>query len=98
VGSLSGAVFALGLSRGYIELLREGRRREELLRSLALAHQNLLDLQDELALTQRHAGEIQERTRVSRDIHDTIAQSISSIRLIAYSGAKRATHDPAAPI
>src|SRR5699024_12713563 len=49
IGSLIGAVFALGLSRGYIELLREGRRREELLRSLELAHQNLLDLQDELA-------------------------------------------------
>ena len=27
IGSLIGAVFALGLSRGYIELLREGRRR-----------------------------------------------------------------------
>jgi len=91
IGSLIGAVFALGLSRGYIELLREGRRREELLRSLELAHQNLLDLQDELALTQRHAGEIQERTRVSRDIHDTIAQSISSIRLIAHAEAERTT-------
>jgi hypothetical protein len=89
IGSLIGAVFALGLSRGYIELLREGRRREELLRSLELAHRNLLDLQDELALTQRHAGELQERTRVSRDIHDTIAQSISSIRLIAHAEAER---------
>lgn len=95
IGSLIGAVFALGLSRGYIELLREGRRREELLRSLELAHQNLLDLQDELALTQRHAGEIQERTRVSRDIHDTIAQSISSIRLIAHAEAERTTDDHA---
>ena len=93
IGSLIGAVFALGLSRGYIELLREGRRREELLRSLELAHQNLLDLQDELALTQRHAGEIEERTRVSRDIHDTIAQSISSIRLIAHAEADRTTDD-----
>src|SRR5699024_6890988 len=91
IGSLIGAVFALGLSRGYIELLREGRRREELLRSLELANQSLLDLQDELALTQRHAGEIQERTRVSRDIHDTIAQSISSIRLIAHAEAERTT-------
>ncbi|WP_436325940.1 sensor histidine kinase [Brevibacterium sp. FAM 27836] len=93
IGSLIGAVFALGLSRGYIELLREGRRREELLRSLELAHQNLLDLQDELALTQRHAGEIQERTRVSRDIHDTIAQSVSSIRLIAHAEAERTCDD-----
>lgn len=98
IGSLIGAVFALGLSRGYIELLREGRRREELLRSLELAHQNLLDLQDELALTQRHAGEIQERTRVSRDIHDTIAQSISSIRLIAHAEAERTTDDRAGQV
>jgi signal transduction histidine kinase len=98
IGSLIGAVFALGLSRGYIELLREGRRREELLRSLELAHQNLLDLQDELALTQRHAGEIQERTRVSRDIHDTIAQSISSIRLIAHAEAERTNDDHAGQV
>ncbi|WP_246490452.1 sensor histidine kinase [Brevibacterium oceani] len=98
IGSLIGAVFALGLSRGYIELLREGRRREELLRSLELAHQNLLDLQDELALTQRHAGEIQERTRVSRDIHDTIAQSISSIRLIAHAEAERTSDDRAGQV
>lgn len=95
IGSLIGAVFALGLSRGYIELLREGRRREELLQSLELAHQNLLDLQDELALTQRHAGEIQERTRVSRDIHDTIAQEISSIRLIAHAEVDRTTDEHA---
>lgn len=95
IGSLIGAVFALGLSRGYIELLREGRRREELLRSLELAHQNLLDLQDELALTQRHAGEIQERTRVSRDIHDTIAQEISSIRLIAHAEVDRTSDEHA---
>ncbi|WP_366933980.1 sensor histidine kinase [Brevibacterium renqingii] len=98
IGSLIGAVFALGLSRGYIELLREGRRREELLRSLELAHRNLLDLQDELALTQRHAGEIQERTRVSRDIHDTIAQSISSIRLIAHAEAERTADDHAGQV
>lgn len=95
IGSLIGAVFALGLSRGYIELLREGRRREELLQSLELAHQNLLDLQDELALTQRHAGEIQERTRVSRDIHDTIAQEISSIRLIAHAEVDKTTDEHA---
>ncbi|MGO2860369.1 MAG: sensor histidine kinase [Brevibacterium sp.] len=93
IGSLIGAVFALGLSRGYIQLLREGRRREELLNSLEVAHQNLLDLQDELALTQRHAGEIQERTRVSRDIHDTIAQEISSIRLIAHAEVERTSDE-----
>lgn len=93
IGSLIGAVFALGLSRGYIELLREGRRREELIRSLEAAHRSLVDLQDELALTQRHAGEIRERTRISRDVHDTVAQEISSIRLIAHAEVDRTT-DP----
>ncbi|MCT1549440.1 sensor histidine kinase [Brevibacterium casei] len=98
IGSLIGAVFALGLSRGYIELLREGRRREELLQSLEAAHRSLLDVQDELALTQRHAGEIEERTRVSRDIHDTVAQEISSIRLIAHAEADRTTDAHAAQV
>lgn len=93
IGSLIGAMFALGLSRGYIELLREGRRREELIRSLEAAHRSLVDLQDELALTQRHAGELRERTRISRDVHDTVAQEISSIRLIAHAEAERTT-DP----
>lgn len=93
IGSLIGAVFALGLSRGYIELLREGRRREELIHSLEAAHRSLVDLQDELALTQRHAGEIRERTRISRDVHDTVAQEISSIRLIAHAEVDRTT-DP----
>lgn len=98
IGSLIGAVFALGLSRGYIELLREGRRREKLLQSLEAAHRSLLDVQDELALTQRHAGEIEERTRVSRDIHDTVAQEISSIRLIAHAEADRTTDAHAAQV
>src|SRR5699024_1108644 len=98
IGSLIGAVFALGLSRGHIQLLREGRRREGLLRSLEPAHQRLLGLQRELALTQRHAGAIQERTRVSRHIHDTTAQSISSIRLIAHAEAERTTDDHAAQV
>lgn len=98
IGSLIGAVFALGLSRGYIELLREGCRREELLQSLEAAHRSLLDVQDELALTQRHAGEIEERTRVSRDIHDTVAQEISSIRLISHAEADRTTDAHAAQV
>jgi signal transduction histidine kinase len=50
-------------------------------------------LQDELALAQRHSGAIAERTRISRDIHDTIAQALSSIRLLAHAGAGR-TEDP----
>lgn len=95
VGPLIGGVFALGIARGYLELLREGAERERLVRSLERAQQETTALQDELALAQRHSGAIAERTRLSRDIHDTIAQGLSSIRLIAHAEQDR-TSDPGA--
>lgn len=81
-GPLIGGIFALGVSRGYLELRRDARERELLVESLQLAHQDMAGLQEELALTQRHSGAIEERTRLSRDIHDTIAQGLSSIALL----------------
>lgn len=86
-GPLVGCLFALGFSRGYLVLLREARNREELLTELTAAQQQTASLQDELAVTQRQAGVIAERTRLSRDIHDTVAQTLSSIRLLANAGA-----------
>lgn len=81
-GPLIGGIFALGVSRGYLELRKDARERELLVESLQLAKQEMSDLQEELALTQRHSGAIAERTRISRDIHDTIAQGLSSIALL----------------
>ncbi len=89
-GPLIGGVFALGVSRGYLELRRDARERELLVESLTLAQQEMAALQEELALTQRHSGAIAERTRLSRDIHDTIAQGLSSIRLLARAELDRA--------
>lgn len=81
-GPLIGGIFALGVSRGYLELNQDARERELLVESLQLAQQQMSDLQEELALTQRHSGALAERTRISRDIHDTIAQGLSSITLL----------------
>jgi signal transduction histidine kinase len=83
IGPVVGGVFALGISRGYLELVRDGRERQRLIASLIAAQQQTAVLQDELALAQRDAGAIAERTRLSRDIHDTVAQSLTSIRMIA---------------
>lgn len=94
-GPLIGGVFALGISRGYLELLREADARERLVDSLAKAQRETAGLQDELALAQRHSGAIAERARLSRDIHDTIAQSLASIHLIAHAEHER-TADPSA--
>ncbi|MCB1273177.1 MAG: sensor histidine kinase [Leucobacter sp.] len=88
-GPLIGGIFAFGISRGYLQLLRDSAERERLLASLTHAQTEMAELQDELALAQRHSGAIAERARLSRDIHDTIAQALSSIRLLAHAGAGR---------
>ncbi|MDN5559431.1 MAG: histidine kinase, partial [Ruaniaceae bacterium] len=82
-GPLIGGIFAFGISRGYLQLLHDAAERDRLVRSLTATQQEMAELQDELALAQRHSGAIAERTRISRDIHDTIAQALSSIRLLA---------------
>ncbi len=85
IGPLVGGVFALGISRGYLELVRDARERRRLIASLVATQQEMASLQDELARTQRESGASAERTRVSRDIHDTVAQSVSSIGMLARS-------------
>lgn len=88
-GPLIGGIFAFGISRGYLQLLRDAAERERLVVSLTTAQREMAGLQDELALVQRESGAVAERTRISRDIHDTIAQALSSIRLLAHAGAGR---------
>lgn len=88
-GPLIGGIFAYGISRGYLQLLRDAAERERLVHSLTRAQTEMAGLQDELALVQRESGAVEERTRISRDIHDTIAQALSSIRLLAHAGAGR---------
>ncbi|MFE7223987.1 sensor histidine kinase [Nocardioides sp. NPDC057577] len=90
-GPLIGGVFAFGISRGYLQLLRDAAERERLVTSLRNAQREMAELQDELALAQRHSGAIAERTRISRDIHDTVAQALSSIRLLTHAGGSRTT-------
>lgn len=84
-GPLIGAIFAVGIARGYLQLLHDAAEREHLVISLTRTQQELIDLQDELALTQRHSGVESERTRIARDIHDTVAQSLPSMRLLAHA-------------
>lgn len=83
VGPLLGGVFALSIARGYSELANDLRERQRLVISLMHAQKEMAALQEELAQTQRTSGAHEERTRISRDIHDTIAQGLSSISLLA---------------
>ncbi|GAA5167295.1 two-component sensor histidine kinase [Ornithinimicrobium tianjinense] len=91
VGPAVGMVFALALSRGQQLLVRDGLERERLVASLVAAQEESELLHAELAEAQRSAGVLAERTRLSRDIHDSLAQGFSSILLLARAGV--ATQD-----
>ncbi len=86
VGPLLGGGFALAISLGYDALLRDAVERERLIASLVRTQNEMAALQQELARTQRDAGAAQERTRLARDLHDTIAQELSSMVLMARGG------------
>jgi len=79
IGPGVGMLFAFGVARGQLQLIRLARERAELL-------DDLLQAQDDLAQTQREAGALSERTRLSRDIHDTLAQGFASILLLSRAG------------
>ncbi|CCH73613.1 putative two component system histidine kinase [Nostocoides australiense Ben110] len=83
VGPSVGALFALGLSRGQVLLARDALERSRLLQSLVAAQEESTALQTQLLQVQREAGALAERSRLSRDIHDTLAQGFSSIVLLA---------------
>lgn len=93
IGPLIGGVFAFGIARGYLTLIRDGEERRSLIASLVASQEEAAQLQEELARTQRETGAGIERTRLSRDIHDTVAQSLTSIGMLARSAA--ATDDRA---
>ncbi|MBX3196374.1 MAG: sensor histidine kinase [Microbacteriaceae bacterium] len=93
IGPLVGGVFAFAISRGYLQLLKDARERQQLIASLVQAQDEMTGLHEELGRVQRESGATQERTRLSRDIHDTIAQGFSAIVLLA-----RASKDAAAAL
>lgn len=59
----------------YRALDQESRARQELV-------DRLVEAQDELAEEQHRTGALAERTRLSREIHDSVGQGLSSINLL----------------
>ncbi|MFC4605427.1 sensor histidine kinase [Rhodococcus kronopolitis] len=93
LGPTFGAAAAAGMALVYQQLLRDAAQRRRLFDELTRSHAELLDAQDELAALQREAGAVDERARLARDIHDTLAQGFSSIVLLARAGGR--SEDPA---
>jgi signal transduction histidine kinase len=87
VGPIIGAAVAVLIGAGYHSLQREAAEREQLVAELVATRA-------ELARQERAAGAAQERARLARDIHDTLAQGLSSIQMLLQA-AERA--DPTGP-
>lgn len=83
IGPGIGMVVALGIAKAQQALVQDGIERQRLITSLYAAQEESAALTDELARVQRAEGATSERTRLSRDIHDGIAQGFSSILLLA---------------
>ena len=81
VGPLVGAGVALLVGLGYQALAREADLREKLVRQL-------IDSQGQLAATEHESGVLAERSRLAREIHDTLAQGLSSIQMLLHAAER----------
>lgn len=88
VGPLIGAAVAVVIGLGYAALFREAHEREDLIA-------DLLATRSQLAATEREAGMLAERSRLAREIHDTVAQGLSSIQLLLHAVERADAAHPA---
>ncbi|MEV5630251.1 sensor histidine kinase [Micromonospora tulbaghiae] len=75
IGPALGAAVAVGVVWGYQALYRESEQRRQLIEELTATRADL-------ARAQHTAGVLAERERLAREIHDTLAQGLSSIQLL----------------
>ncbi|MGW0895384.1 sensor histidine kinase [Streptomyces goshikiensis] len=91
LGPLLGGAVAVATVLGYEALYRESERRRELI-------EELITTRAELAAAERDAGILAERERLAREIHDTLAQGLSSIQLLLRAAERTLPQDaPALP-
>ena len=81
LGPMIGAGVAVAIGLGYRALYREAEERQRLIAEL-------VETRDELALAERAAGVLAERERLAREIHDTVAQGLSSIQLLLHAAER----------
>ncbi len=87
---VAGPICVAGLAvLAYRLLERDSAARQDLL-------DDLRDAQGDLADAQHHAGVLAERTRLSREIHDSVAQGLTSINLLLQAAEREWTTRPTA--
>ncbi|WP_084483989.1 sensor histidine kinase [Nocardia anaemiae] len=88
IGPVLGAAVAVGIGLGYQALFRESAERQRLI-------DELLSTRATLAEQERTAGKLAERERLAQEIHDTVAQGLSSIQLLLHAAEQSAPEHPA---
>lgn len=76
VGPAVGTLFAVGVAAAYSALHGEARRYRDIAKRLHAT-------QEQLVATEHQAGRLEERERLAREIHDTLAQGFSSLVLVS---------------
>ena len=88
VGPAVGALVALGLAAGVRALYRESQARREVIAELVATR-------SELAAREREVGREAERARLAGEIHDTVAQGLSSIGMLLHAAERTDPGHPA---
>jgi len=90
VGPIVGAGVAVLIGLTYQALRAESAEHRRLYREL-------VETQHLLAATERETGILEERARLAREIHDTVAQGLSSISLLLHAAERTDPDSPAMP-
>lgn len=91
IGPALGAAVAVAVVLGYQALYRESEQRRRLIEELTATR-------GELAAAERAAGRLAERERLAREIHDTLAQGLSSIQLLLRAAERVLPQQPEAAL
>lgn len=87
IGPTLGAAVATAVVLGYEALYRESEQRRALIEELTATR-------GELAAAEHAAGALAERERLAREIHDTLAQGLSSIQLLLRAAERLLPEQP----
>ncbi|MEV5988605.1 sensor histidine kinase [Streptomyces sp. NPDC052051] len=87
IGPALGAAVAVAVVWGYQALYRESEQRRRLIEELTATRADL-------AHAQHTAGVLAERERLAREIHDTLAQGLSSIQLLLRAAGRALPDTP----
>lgn len=87
VGPVVAALVAIAIGLGYRALYLESRERQRLI-------DELLETQRQLTTSEHDKGVLSERTRLAGEIHDTVAQGLSSIQMLLHAAERS---DPSGP-